>query len=287
MANTDEPAKKKIKPHRTKVLVFTKMMDYQHSSTPAAASWVLQDVNRRGWDGCVSDESSLLEDGSELTFDIIVLVNNSGEIFDPSSGYLKAHLDQGRAVLGIHAALATFLNGEALYYHFALSSIKQKRIRANSSPPISCVCTGEDASGATLMEPTTLIIQETFRAHFKNHPPVQEGVIVMNDKLGSQFSPSLGDLPSTFPHTDEFFNFTTNPCEDKDVNVLAYVDEGSYEGGLMGKSHPVVWHLNAGPKDARIFYCALGHFSHFYNDLGSDVVTKFLSAGLDFCAGGI
>mmetsp|Transcript_12209 Transcript_12209/g.24787 ORF Transcript_12209/g.24787 Transcript_12209/m.24787 type:complete len:151 (-) Transcript_12209:800-1252(-) len=115
-----------------KALIFTKMVDYQHSSTPAAAAWLLAAVTERGWKGVVSDDSSILEDGSvnrrlldvllaqitfflsnqTLEFDIIILVNNSGAIFDPASQVLKKHLEAGRSVLGIHAALATFLDGQ-------------------------------------------------------------------------------------------------------------------------------------------------------------------------------
>ena len=236
-----------------KVLIFTKMVDYQHSSTAAAAAWLLQTVNRRGWTGIVTDDSAYLENGSTLEdVDIIILVNNSGQIFDPSSSYLKDHIAQGRAVLGIHAALATFLNGT-------------------------------DASGLTHMQPTTPIIQETFRAHFLNHPVVQEATVSIDHEIADAFSAKLVSLPASFEHTDEFFNFTSNPCDDADVKVLAYVDESTYEGGLMGAKHPLCWHLSAGPKQAKIFYCALGHFSHFYNGLGSDVVQKLIDAGLDHC----
>jgi hypothetical protein len=236
-----------------KVLIFTRMVDYQHSSTAAAAAWLLQSVNRRGWKGIVTDDSAILEDESPIQdVDIIVLVNNSGQIFDPSSIYLKTHIAKGRSVLGIHAALATFLNGE-------------------------------DASGLTHMQPTTPIIQETFRAHFLNHPVVQEATVSIDHRVADAFSADLASLPASFRHTDEFFNFTSNPCDDADVKVLAYVDESTYEGGLMGAKHPLCWHLAAGPKQAKIFYCALGHFSHFYNGLGSDVVQKLIDAGLDHC----
>lgn len=236
-----------------KVLIFTKMVDYQHSSTAAAAAWLLQSVNSRGWKGIVTDDSALLENESPIEdFDIIVLVNNSGQIFDPTSTYLKNHIAQGRSILGIHAALATFLNGE-------------------------------DASGLTHMQPTTPIIQETFRAHFLNHPVVQEATVCIDHSIADAFSEDLVSLPASFRHTDEFFNFTSNPCDDADVKVLAYVDESTYEGGLMGAKHPMCWHLAAGPKQAKIFYCALGHFSHFYNGLGSDVVQKLIDAGLDHC----
>ena len=174
-----------------KVLIFTKMLDYQHSSTAAAAAWLLQSVNSRGWEGIVTDDSAFLEDNSPLEdIDVVILVNNSGQIFDPASSYLKDHISKGRAVLGIHAALATFLNGT-------------------------------DASGLTHMQPTTPIIQETFRAHFLNHPVVQEATVTIDHSVADALSADLASLPASFQHTDEYFNFTSNPCEDADVKVLA------------------------------------------------------------------
>jgi type 1 glutamine amidotransferase len=51
----------------------------------------------------------------------------------------------------------------------------------------------------------------------------------------------------------------------------------------MGAKHPVVWHHTLGDNKAPVFYCALGHFSHFYNSLGPQHVAAFLRAGLTHC----
>lgn len=236
------------KPKRA--LIFTKMEDYVHGSTPAMAGWVQTALLEIGWQAVISDESELMEESSGQEFDLIVLVNNSGQIFDPKKEILTKHIASGRGVLGVHAALASFLNGK-------------------------------DASGATIMEPTNNLIESTFKAHFRNHPPVQEGVVIVDRNACAKFH-GLSALPDIFVHKDEFFNFTKNPYEDKDVTVLAYVDEKTYEGGLMGEKHPVVWYHHLGEKKAPIFYCALGHFSHFYNGLGPSHVDTILRAGLNF-----
>lgn len=48
------------------------------------------------------------------------------------------------------------------------------------------------------------------------------------------------------------------------VRVLASADEASYEGGGMGRDHPLAWcHTHAG---ARVFYTALGHSPEAYAD---------------------
>lgn len=243
-----------VKPDK-KVLVFTKMEDYVHGSTAAAASFVTSVCTELGMKCIVSDDSSLLEiqeDGSpKMDFDLIVLVQNSGQIFDPSKEALSAHLKQGKGVLGIHAALASFLNGK-------------------------------DASGATLMEPTTHVIESIFKAHFKNHPPVQKGTVNVNRSHADALGLTANLLPDTFSHEDEFFNFGRNP-DPSEITVVASVDESSYTGGLMGETHPVVWHYNRPDSGAPVFYCALGHFAHFYNGLGDDKVANIIRAGIHFC----
>lgn len=240
-----------------KVLVFTKMEDYVHGSTAAAASFVSSVCAELGLQCVVSDDSSLLEKQSDGTakvdFDLIVLVNNSGQIFDPALEVLSQHLQKGRGILGIHAALASFLNGK-------------------------------DASGATLMEPTTQVIEDTFKAHFKNHPPVQTGAVKAHRANADALGLTADVLPDSFAHEDEFFNYSHNP-DPEQVTVVASVDEASYSGGLMGASHPVVWHYKYPDSGAPVFYCALGHFAHFYNGLGEDKVANIIRAGIHFCSG--
>ena len=44
------------------------------------------------------------------------------------------------------------------------------------------------------------------------------------------------------------------------------------------------WYHTVGEQKAPVFYCALGHFSHFYNGLGKNsYVTDILRAGLEYC----
>jgi len=239
--------------NKKKALVFTKMEDYVHDSTPAMAAWTLLKLQEFGWEGVVTDDSDYIESADKLSkFDLVVFLNNSGQIFDKTESLL-AHIEQGKGVVGVHAAVAAFLNGK-------------------------------DASGATIMEPTSDIFETIFGSHFQNHPPVQTGTVTVDfdNKLG----PNMATVPSKFSHTDEFFNFTKNVCDDPDVTVIAYADESTYEGGLMGSKHPLAWYKEMGPNKARVFYSAMGHFSHFYNGTGPSHVTTILQAGLRFCCEG-
>ena len=234
-----------------KALIFTKMEDYVHDSSPAMAGWVLTKLSEFGWQGVITDDSDNIDSAEKLAgYDLIVFLNNSGQIFKENK-HLLAHIAAGKGVLGVHAAIASFLNGK-------------------------------DASGATIMKPTSDIFETIFGSHFKNHPPVQTGKVVIDSKK-NKMSPNLSSLPATFSHTDEFFNFTKNVADDPDVTVVAWADESSYEGGLMGEKHPLAWYKEMGDNKAPVFYSALGHFSHFYNGTGPNHVATILEAGLRFC----
>jgi hypothetical protein len=88
-------------------------------------------------------------------------------------------------------------------------------------------------------------------ARFDQHPPVQPGVITVED--GDH--PATGHLGPTWARSDEWYAFTANPRPR--VHVLLTVDEASYQGGTMGADHPVAWcHERLG---GRSFYTALGH----------------------------
>ena len=95
-------------------------------------------------------------------------------------------------------------------------------------------------------------------AFFSNHPRIQTATIDVED----QHTPSTASLPQHWVHTDEWYNFATNPRPA--VHVLLSVDEGTYTGGEMGKGHPIAWyHPFAG---GRAWYTAIGHTSECFQD---------------------
>mmetsp|Transcript_27896 Transcript_27896/g.76128 ORF Transcript_27896/g.76128 Transcript_27896/m.76128 type:complete len:970 (-) Transcript_27896:396-3305(-) len=249
-------------PGRKKALVYTAMRDYVHGSTAAAATYVSLLLASRGYEPVVSDDAAQLELPTAPAFDLIVLVNNSGQIFDPAREALTRHLEEGRPVLGLHACVASFLDGR-------------------------------DASGATPLGATCSIIQDVFGAHFVNHPPPQKGRVALCRATGSKYQwdslASLGAIPDTYEAYDEFFNFRLDEAafaDCGDVTILATLDESSYEGGTMGQSHPIVWCREWGAKGARIFYCGLGHFASDYTSDGrAQHTAAFLRAGMDYVLG--
>lgn len=241
---------------RPTCLVFTKAKDYVHQSSPAACSFVARLAENRGYRAVVTSDGATLSWPNE--WDVICLVNLSGDAFDLESHILLDHINAGKGILGLHAALACFLSGA-------------------------------DAVDRTELGHTTELVADIFGCHFKNHPPPQRGAVVIeHDTLINAFDGEFKDsalaaLPDKFHVYDEFFNFDRVP---KNVTVLASLDEGSYGGGTMGFDHPIIW---AKQNPGRVFYCGLGHFDAAYNgfDMLSDydLVARCLASGFAFVGG--
>jgi len=250
----------KLADRKKVALIYTAMRDYVHDSTPAAATFVALQLAVRGYKPVVSDDAAQLELPTAPAFDLIVMVNNSGQIFDPAREALSRHLAMGKPVLGLHACLASFLDGR-------------------------------DASGATPLGATCMLIQDVFGAHFVNHPPPQKGRVALRRPASDEYAMDtpLRSIPDTYETYDEFFNFRLDPVAfgvAGDVTVVATVDESTYQGGSMGANHPIVWSRKLGAKAARVFYCGLGHFASDYSADGpGDHTAAFIKAGIDYVLG--
>jgi type 1 glutamine amidotransferase len=92
---------------------------------------------------------------------------------------------------------------------------------------------------------------ELVGAWFRRHPPVQRATVRVLDRS----HPSTASLPAAWTRTDEWYDFRDNPRGW--AQVLAVVDESSYQGGGMGDDHPVSWCHQQGR--GRSWYTALGH----------------------------
>ena len=99
---------------------------------------------------------------------------------------------------------------------------------------------------------------EMFCCAFTNHSAVQQAVVLRED---SKHLSTLG-LPSRWKRSDEWYNFTGNPrsC----AQILATVDESTYQGGKMGKDHPIAWCRPVGL--GRLWYTAMGHTETSYSE---------------------
>ncbi len=111
-------------------------------------------------------------------------------------------------------------------------------------------------------------------AFFKNHPHIARATINVEDPQHS----STSMLPKKWEWTDEWYNFRTNPSNS--VHVLLTVDESSYQGGEMGKDHPIAWYHEF--EGGRAWYTALGHTSEGFSD---SLFLAHLWGGISYAAG--
>jgi len=88
-------------------------------------------------------------------------------------------------------------------------------------------------------------------AYFNGHPPgLHEAKLTVTD----QGHVSTQHLPKVWFHRDEWYDFRD---VQKGLHVLMTLDEASYEGGKMGKFHPIAWFREY--DGGRAFYTGLGH----------------------------
>jgi cytochrome c len=115
---------------------------------------------------------------------------------------------------------------------------------------------------------------EALCARFTNHSSVVQATVHVEDRA----NPSTAMLPQDWVRKDEWYNFITSPRGQ--ARVLASVDEASYQGGNMGKDHPIAWCRNMGK--GRIWYTALGHTEESFSE---PLFLEHLLGGIQVAAG--
>lgn len=99
---------------------------------------------------------------------------------------------------------------------------------------------------------------ELVGGHFKSHPEIQQAKIDVIDRTHI----STKHLKDQWLHEDEWYNFKNiNP----EIKILMLLDESSYQGGEMGKIHPIAWYRE--DENSRMFYTGLGHTPESYDEL--------------------
>ncbi len=115
---------------------------------------------------------------------------------------------------------------------------------------------------------------EALCAKFTNHSAIVQATVDVEDKR----HPSTALLPERWVRTDEWYNFIASPRGQ--AHVLASLDERTYQGGTMGKDHPVAWSRRMGR--GRIWYTALGHTEASFTEA---LFLKHLLGGIRYAAG--
>lgn len=97
---------------------------------------------------------------------------------------------------------------------------------------------------------------ELVGARFVSHPQVQQATVQVVEGT----HPSTRGLPAAWIRTDEWYDFDSAPSAG--IQVLATVDEASYQGGSMGVPHPIAWYH--GFEGGRSWYTGMGHTTESY-----------------------
>ena len=109
--------------------------------------------------------------------------------------------------------------------------------------------------------------------YFVSHPAVQEAKI----NVENQKHASTKHLQKIWWHKDEWYDFkNVKPG----LNILMSLDETSYQGGKMGKFHPIAWFQNY--DGGRAFYTGLGHTDESYY---SENFQKHILGGVRYSLG--
>lgn len=115
---------------------------------------------------------------------------------------------------------------------------------------------------------------EALCARFTNHSAIVQATVKTEDRK----NPSTAPLPENWVRTDEWYNFISSPRGQ--ARVLASLDETTYQGGTMGKDHPIAWCKQVGK--GRIWYTALGHTEASFTE---PLFLKHLLGGIQVAAG--
>ncbi|WP_258104664.1 ThuA domain-containing protein [Marinoscillum sp. MHG1-6] len=112
---------------------------------------------------------------------------------------------------------------------------------------------------------------ELVGAFFDGHPPITNATYYTNNNS----HPSTKMIPEKFEFIEEIYNFRSIKADK--INVIVSVDEGSYEGGKNGQSHPISWYREF--EGGRSFYTNFGHRTETYSN---PIFIDHISGGLKY-----
>ncbi|GAB2781786.1 hypothetical protein GCM10027275_26890 [Rhabdobacter roseus] len=97
-------------------------------------------------------------------------------------------------------------------------------------------------------------------AYFANHPlnPSERKAAV---DVTNKNHPATAHLPDRWERTDEWYSYRTFY---PGLNVLAYLDESTYDNGTNGANHPIAWYHEF--DGGRAFYTGGGHMDTSYDE---------------------
>lgn len=110
-------------------------------------------------------------------------------------------------------------------------------------------------------------------AYFLSHPKQQNAEIEVIDKkfIATKM------LPDRWKRFDEWYNYKSI---EPGLNVLAKLEEKTYEGGKNGDNHPIAWYRQF--DGGRAFYTGLGHTDESYSE---DLFLQHILGGIKWTMG--
>jgi TonB family protein len=111
-------------------------------------------------------------------------------------------------------------------------------------------------------------------AYFDDHPEVQPAAINIIDRNHV----STEDLPQKWQRTDEWYNLRSELPDN--VQVLALLDESTYEGGKHGDYHPFSWYHEY--DGGRAWVTLGGHTKESYSE---ELFLNHILGGIKYAAG--
>jgi cytochrome c len=113
-------------------------------------------------------------------------------------------------------------------------------------------------------------------AHFSSHPHNPNVRAATVNVTNKEHISTVG-LPGQWKRTDEWYNYRSFY---PGINVLAYLDENTYEGGTNGADHPISWYHEF--DGGRAFYTGIGHTDSSYSE---PLFLKHLLGGIKYAMG--
>jgi len=113
-------------------------------------------------------------------------------------------------------------------------------------------------------------------AYFKSHPGnpnVRKATVVVTDTSNI----AMKGLPEKWERTDEWYNYKNISG---DLNVVAKLDEDSYEGGENGRNHPIAWYHDY--DGGRAFYTGGGHTAESFSE---PLFLQHIAGGIQYAMG--
>ncbi|MFI6938772.1 ThuA domain-containing protein [Streptomyces sp. NPDC050418] len=185
-----------------RALVFTEARGYVHGSIPDGIKMFEEEAAENNFELVKSDDSKIFADPALNDFDAIVMLQNSGMVWDNDAEKegLQKFVRSGKGIVAIHNTLDMGVEGEDQFPWW------DETINAG--------------------------------AHMPSHSP---GVLQGTAKVADQVHPSTKGLPERWERPEEWYNFDKNPRGDVHVLVTADETTYNPGGDAMGADHPISW----------------------------------------------